>query len=403
MDIMLMLRALRRNKLGATLIALQIALTLAIVSNSLFIITQYVQHMRTPTGIDEANIFTFSNAWVSDQADLTAQIEADLAAMRALPGVIDAEASDTFPLSGYGWGWGVRVRPDQQYPTAGTNRYYVDDHALSAYGLQLIAGRWFTPQEVRPTTLNDSYASFPAVIVVTRELAKQIFPTGGALGQIVYFNPQNPARIVGIVERAQTPYMGYREDNSSFEPLQFVDNQIFYIVRTRPGQLAQVMRAAPQRLYGLTRQRVIQDLRPFAATRRQAYLEEQVNTVLLAVVSALLLAVTAFGVIGLTLYWVAQRRRQVGVRRALGARRIDILRYFHTENLLIAGGGCILGIVLGLAANAWLLFRVDGLTRMSPGYICIGALLVLALCQLAVLWPALRAASIPPAIATRGL
>jgi putative ABC transport system permease protein len=403
MDIMLMLRALRRNKLGAALIALQIALTLAIVSNSLFIITQYVRHMRTPTGIDEANIFTFSNAWVSDQADLAAQIEADLAAMRTLPGVIDAEATDTFPLSGYGWGWGVRVRPDQQYPTAGTNRYYVDDHALSAYGLQLIAGRWFTPQEVRPTTLNDSYASFPAVIVVTRELAKQIFPSGGALGQIVYCNPQNPARIVGIVERAQTPYMGYREDNSSFEPLQFVDNQIFYIVRTRPGQLAQVMRAAPQRLYELTRQRVIQDLRPFAATRRQAYLEEQVNTVLLAVVSALLLAVTAFGVIGLTLYWVAQRRRQVGVRRALGARRIDILQYFHTENLLIAGGGCIVGIVLGLAANAWLLFRVDGLTRMSPGYICIGALLVLALCQLAVLWPALRAASIPPAIATRGL
>jgi putative ABC transport system permease protein len=403
MDIMPMLRALRRNQLGATLIALQIALTLAIVSNSLFIITQYVQHMRTPTGIDEANIFTFSNAWVADQTDLAARIEADLAAMRALPGVIDVEATDTFPLSGYGWGWGLRVRPEQQYPTAGANRYYVDDHALSAYGLQLIAGRWFTPQEVRPTTLNDSYASFPEVIVVTRELAKQIFPAGGALGQIVYFNPQNPARIVGIVERAQTPYMGYHEDNSSFEPLQFVDNQLYYIVRTRAGQLAQVMRSAPQRLYELTRQRVIQDFRPFSATRRQAYLEEQVNTVLLAVVSALLLAVTAFGVIGLTLYWVAQRRRQVGVRRALGARRIDILLYFHTENLLIAGSGCILGIVLGLAGNAWLLFRVDGLTRMSPGYICIGALLVLGLCQLAVLWPALRAASIPPAIATRGL
>jgi putative ABC transport system permease protein len=185
--------------------------------------------------------------------------------------------------------------------------------------------------------------------------------------------------------------------------MQFVDNQISYIVRTQPGQLAQVMKAAPQRLYELTRERVIQDLRPFSATRRQAYLEERVNTVMLAAVCGLLLAVTAFGVIGLTLYWVAQRRRQIGMRRALGARRIDILRYFHSENLLIAGTGCLLGIGLGLALNAWLLFKVDGLTRMSPVYICSGALLVLVLCQAAVLWPALRAAAIAPAIATRGL
>jgi putative ABC transport system permease protein len=90
------------------------------------------------------------------------------------------------------------------------------------------------------------------------------------------------------------------------------------------------------------------------------------------------------------------------MRRALGARRLDILKYFHTENLLIAGAGCLLGIALGLALNAWLLFRVDGLTRMHPAYICSGALLVLGLCQLAVLWPALRAASVAPAIVTRG-
>jgi putative ABC transport system permease protein len=404
MGILLMLRALRRNKLGATLIALQIALTLAIVSNCVFIIREYVLHMQQPTGIDEANIFTFSNAYVVDDGHSDARIQADLAALRGLPGVIDVEATDTYPLLGYGWGWGLRVRSDQQYSTAGANRYYVDDHALNAYGLNLVAGRWFTAQEVRPTTLNDSYGAFPSVIVVTRKLAQQLFPSGGALGQIVYFTPQKPARIVGIVDRVQTPYTtGYQNDNSSFEPLQFVDNQISYIVRTQPGQLAHVMQTAPQRLYELTRERVIQDLRPFSATRRQAYLEERVNTVMLAVVCGLLLAVTAFGVIGLTLYWVAQRRRQIGMRRALGARRLDILRYFQTENLLIAGTGCLVGIGLGLALNTWLLTKVDGLTRMSPAYICSGALLVLVLCQAAVLWPALRAAAIAPAIATRGL
>jgi putative ABC transport system permease protein len=123
---------------------------------------------------------------------------------------------------------------------------------------------------------------------------------------------------------------------------------------------------------------------------------------MLGVVSALLLAVTGFGIVGLTTYWVSQRRRQIGMRRALGARRADILAYFHTENLLIVAVGCMLGIVLGLAMNTVMASSMQ-LTRMSVAYVCFGALIVLVLCQLAVLWPALRAASIPPATATRGL
>jgi putative ABC transport system permease protein len=116
-----------------------------------------------------------------------------------------------------------------------------------------------------------------------------------------------------------------------------------------------------------------------------------------------LVTVTVFGIIGLTQFWVTQRRRYIGMRRALGARRIDILKYFHTENLLISGAGCVLGVALGLAANVWVLTNLYGLARMSPTYIGIGALMVLGLSQIAVLWPALRAAALPPAIASRGL
>ena len=133
-----------------------------------------------------------------------------------------------------------------------------------------------------------------------------------------------------------------------------------------------------------------------------AYLLPRTLAIMLAVVSALLLAVTGFGVVGLTTYWVSQRRRQIGMRRALGARRVDILKYFHTENLLIVGIGCVIGIALGLAINT-LMASAMQLTRMSMTYLGIGAVIVLALCQLAVLWPALRASSIAPATATRGL
>jgi len=119
-------------------------------------------------------------------------------------------------------------------------------------------------------------------------------------------------------------------------------------------------------------------------------------------VCALMLVVTACGVVGLTMYWVTQRRQQIGMRRALGARRLDILAYFHTENLLIAGAGAALGIGLGLAVDV-VLARSLELTRLSPAWLGAGAVVILVLCQAAVLWPALRAASVSPAVATRAL
>jgi putative ABC transport system permease protein len=152
----------------------------------------------------------------------------------------------------------------------------------------------------------------------------------------------------------------------------------------------------------ITRQRVIDQLFAFPETRKRAYQIQQSESWLLGTVCGLLLAITAFGTIGLTTYWVSQRRRQIGMRRALGARRVDILRYFQIENLLIAGTGALLGVAGGLGANLWMATHM-GTTRISFVYIGIGAVIVLVLTQLSVLWPAYRAASVPPSLATRGL
>jgi len=114
-----------------------------------------------------------------------------------------------------------------------------------------------------------------------------------------------------------------------------------------------------------------------------------------------MLAIAGLGVIALTTYWVAQRRRQIGMRRALGASWRDILAYFHTENLLIAGAGAAIGVAVGYAGNLWLVAN-QGIARMGLGYLCIAAAAVLGLSQLAVLWPALRAAALSPVAAIRG-
>jgi putative ABC transport system permease protein len=402
MDILLILRALRKNKVGAILIGLQIALTLAIVCNSLSMIQQFVQHMQEPTGIDEANIFTLASAWISDPADLEAQIKGDLAALRGLPGVVDAISVVSYPLDGGGYSAGLSLKPDQRTPTASAAMYFTDEHGLAAFGFKLTAGRWFNANEV--TLLRYYENKYPPTIVVTQDLARALFPDGNALGQVVYISPGQYTRIIGVIERAMTPWgeNGPRSERSVILPMLPLNKSTQYVVRTRPGQLAAVMRAAQDKLFAVDAHRIIQRVTPFSESRHTVYLLPRTISIMLAVVSALLLAVTGCGVVGLTTYWVSQRRRQIGMRRALGARRADILAYFHTENLLIVAVGCTLGIVLALAMNTAMASSMQ-LTRMSVAYVCIGALIVVALCQLAVLWPALRAASIPPAIATRGL
>jgi putative ABC transport system permease protein len=121
---------------------------------------------------------------------------------------------------------------------------------------------------------------------------------------------------------------------------------------------------------------------------------------LLGAVCMGLLLITALGIVGLASFWVQQRTKQIGIRRALGATRGQILRYFQIENFLIAGIGIALGMLLAFGLNQLLMSKYE-LPRLPLLYLPAGALILWLLGQLAVLGPARRAAMVPPAIATR--
>jgi putative ABC transport system permease protein len=123
----------------------------------------------------------------------------------------------------------------------------------------------------------------------------------------------------------------------------------------------------------------------------------------LLVASALgLLFVTALGIAGLASFWVQQRTRSIGIRRAIGATRGDTLRYFQTENFLIVSFGVLPGVFLAIGLNLLLMEHYE-LPRLPLWYLPVGVLALWILGQLAVLSPALRAASVPPVVATRSV
>jgi putative ABC transport system permease protein len=404
MEMRPILSAMRRNKVGALLIATQMAVTLAFLANALTLVEQRMAWSDRPTGLDEADIFVMQNEMVDHPSDLAARLAADIDALRALPGVADAYTTNMYPLEGGGWIETVNLTADQKTPTAFTAQYMGDEHALHTMGLKLIAGRNFSADEIANRSDNDIPP--PSGFIVTKTLAAKLFPNGEALGKPIFVENDKPVPIIGIVDRLQGPMtvatglFSTFAENSVLTPYRLIGETSVYMVRAQPGQRDAVMKAAEAKLFSLDDNRILKS-RSMAQVRADAYRGAHGLIVLLSAICTALLVVTAFGIIGLTSYWVAQRRQQIGIRRALGATRHAIVRYFQTENFMIAAAGAAIGIAFAIALNLWMVHSFE-MVRMDNSRAIGGAIIILLLGQSAVLWPALRAASIPPALATRG-
>jgi putative ABC transport system permease protein len=408
MQIRPILAALRHHKAGTVLIAAQIALTLAIVCNALFIIHARLARLSQPSGIDESSLLVVINEWAGrpDANQVASLLAADLDTLRKVPGVANVYATNAIPLSNGGTVLGMGHTPDKFKYVTDMAAYFADENTLPTLGLKLLEGRNFRPDEIGQIDRQGFVQ--PSVVIVTRELAKRMFPHGSAVGQSVYLSAR-PSIIVGVVERLRTPWvdnsMAKWADCAALVPYRQLIPFAHYVVRVQPGQLDDVRQNIRAALYAANRMRVIKPkdgVRTFAQVREQAYRDDRGMAILMSGISVILLAITGAGIVGLTSFWVGQRRKQIGVRRALGATQQDILSYFLTENLLIGAGGVVLGGVLAIALNLWLMKQFE-MDRLAPGYVLAGVVTLLLLGQAAVLAPALRASHVPPVEATRSV
>ncbi len=403
------LNALMRNKTGLLLIALQVAITLAIVCNSVFIILQRIEKVNRPSGMDEINLFTVTSLGFASDFDLPGTLRQDLDALRSIPGVVDATTINSVPLSQGGWSEGLSDQPDSvpqdKRKSEGSAIYMVDEHGTNTLGVRIIAGRNFNAGDVSGRTKDDK-GSLHSVII-TQALADKLFP-GGALGKTLYSSlpgKDGPVTVVGVIERLQAPWVGWDKVEQAmlvpqYDHGEFDSNSSRYLVRTEPGRRDEVMKEAERKLGEVNTGRIVRGLRSIEEVRGESYRQDRAMTVVLATVIFSLLAVTGLGIVGMVSFWVTRRVKQIGTRRALGARRFDIRRYFMIENVIVVGIGVALGLLLTYAFNLWLMQHYE-LPRLAWYYAPLGALTVLLLGQLAVFGPATRATRVSPAVATR--
>lgn len=395
-------RAILRNKSSYSLIALQIAVTMAIMVNAIAIIQERTTQMGRPSGIDEDNIVTLSSISFTPEMDMRAMIDADLEMLRGMPGVHDAIATNSFPLRGGGSARGFATEPGPDVDGVTAAVYFSDEHAIETYGTSLVDGRNFAHNEIN---WNDSESNtWPATGIVTQAFADEIFPDeqGSVIGKTIYVGDDDPVKIIGIVDRLQAPWDGWDGvENSMLVPLRRDDESIKYVVRTEPGYLNELIPQIEAEL-AKNKDRIIEDVRTMAEVRERSYTGDAAMVTMLSFIVILLTAITGLGIVGLASFSVSRRTRQIGVRRALGATKPQIMRYFMVENFIISSVGIVAGAVFAIALNIFMV-QAFALTPLAWYVVPLAMIVLWIVGQAAVAGPARRASAISPAIATRSI
>jgi putative ABC transport system permease protein len=402
MQIKPILAALKHHRLATLLIALEIALACAVLCNACFLIVNRISAMHRVSGVNEKSLaFVSVTGFDADKAkDVNARMVAGLS---GIEGVKSVGVVNSLPFTPQSGRVGISLNASQDPTVTVVDLYLGDAASLHAMGLHLVEGRLPTDDGYQPI---GQFAPYDASVVITRSLADTLWPDSDPLGK-EFWCCTSHFRVMGVVDHLVVPQPEGHDD---------IEREFSVFVPTRPGKgLAgsYVVSADPGNIQRVFRDAVLvtQKVAPdvvfdhensgtMSDMREQYFHNDRIMVGMMLGVILVLLLVTALGIVGLASFWVQQRRKQIGVRRAVGATRGDILRYFLAENFLIVTGGILLGIVFAIALNIVLMEQYE-VPRLPLYYLPVAAVVLWALGQLAVLAPALRAAAVPPVVATR--
>lgn len=396
-------RAMTRNRARFILIVAEVALTLAIVANCVSLIRESSAELSKESGFDDANLLyvrsrPFAEAFREDKY-LDAAIDADVRTLRAMPGV--RAATNTYFLPWQGGGSSTEVkRGDVRYRT---QTYPGDLKFFDTLGVRLLEGRNFTQEEYETFSADDLPDGTVTPVAISEKLADLIYPEGGALGKVIDDPDGDPSyRVIGIFGPFYNPYGWPIEEYAFIFPARTGSfNGTSYLVRTQPGQAERLIAEIEKGLLAANNGRNV-EVQAIPDIRRGYDARDRAVVFALNAVMLLLVFVTALGIVGITSFSVAERQRQIGTRRALGATQADILRHFLLENWMITTIGAALGLVLAYALNFGLVNLVEG-AKLDGWILAAGVGLLWVTGLAAALGPALRAARIAPAIATRNV
>ena len=392
------IRALRRNKIRFALIVLQIAITLAVVTNAITMIHAEREKMNQKSGFDDDNLLwvrtrPFSPAF-QDRAYRVNVAEGDLRAIAAMPGVVSVANTNFLPWQGGGSSGEVAVSGGDGSKFR-TQEYTTTPAILSTLGVKLVAGR-----ELRQSDIDDNAgANDPSTVIISRSLEKLLFKGQSAVGRQL-LDGGGVDNIVGVFDEFYNPYGWPIHEYCVFYAGHVSRRGSLYLVRTQPGAMKSVVPLIDKRMLQVNDGRNI-DLRTISDVRDKYFVGSRIVRGAMTGVIILIVIVTGLGIVGVTSFSVTERRKQIGTRRALGATKSAVVRYFLLENWIVTSAGLILGLIAAYGLNVLLVTNTQG-AKLQWQFLAAAVILLWAQGIAATLIPALRATRVSPVVATRG-
>lgn len=403
MDIVPILQTFRHNKGALVLAIAQISFTLAVLVNALVVIDTHRSRLAQDTGIAARStvmveVEPVDRAYFTDTGRLQNDVQRQVERIRGLPGVEAVAHVASFPLSGEGAMQASWPEGGEEAKAVRHSVYAGDQSFLDAFGLKLVAGRAFSAEEVNWTS-GPAAEGRVSVVLISQALAEQLFPGENALGKQIQSEGGGLDTVVGIVDRMPGRHILMNTIRlSALVPGKPMDSMRYAVRLNREATPASLQQIASS-LEALDGEF---DIRVDSVQTRMEQSAHYLSLLgsILGGISLLLIAVTAIGAYSSASYSVGKRIRQIGVRRAFGASRLHILRYFLLENWLTTTMGLALGLLLAYALG-FVLAHAMQLPSISVHLVVVGMLFIWVTGSISTLIPALRAARVPPAIATR--
>ena len=314
--------------------------------------------------------------------------------LRALPGVTVVGAGTVLPLSGLGSIFNFTVEgapPPPPNVNAEIAIASITPDYFRAIGTPLKRGRFFTEGD---------HSESPKVAIINESAVRRWFPQDDPLGKRVTVG-NDVREIVGVVGDFRQRDPGQESVPQLFAPHgQFTTRTIRIVVRTTSDPLA-LASAIRSEIRGIDPNLAIPDFTPLEQLVSRSVARPRFYASLVMLFAGVALALAATGIFGVMSYTVAQRRREISIRMALGARAGDVLRMIVGRALLLAAIGAILGVAAAQALGRVIQKQLFGVTLLDPLTIA-AVIVVLGLSAVAAsILPARRAAGVDPASVLR--
>jgi putative ABC transport system permease protein len=393
LDLIPIIKSLWRNKTGPLLIILQLSLTIAVVSTALFVVSERITKIERPSGMAEKEIFKIWMRQNSPDADMEQIAKRDMDIIRATPGVMNVTPISSVPVSGGGNSSSLSIKPEDRLADFPSAIYEMTEHGLPTLGLALIEGRNFNTNEINFFARENPPEH--TVAIITKDIADKLFPNESAVGKTVYMG-RLPLTIIGVIERLMAPWPDSDfATSATLLPVIVKDEAINYLVRTESGQRDTIMHSLLERLRSIDSTRLVGDEKSIEQIKRDTYASDYAMIKILSFVIFLLTFVNALGIFGLTTFWVNQRRKQIGIRRALGSTKAGVMRYFMLENVVLVIFAAVIGTIIAYVNSSYMA-RTHSMEILPVEYVLITVCFLLLVTLLAAYSPVRRAAQISP-------